>query len=64
MLIDLTEGNHTLTVYVTDSFGNVEGQDVNFNIAQPFPVVTVVTVASLTVFVIDLGLLVYNKKNW
>jgi N-acetylneuraminic acid mutarotase len=46
----LSNGAHFLTVYATDSVGNVGGQTVYFNI-EPFPLLTVAAIVALTIIV-------------
>jgi parallel beta-helix repeat protein len=65
-LSELPNGNHNLTVYVTDLSGNVGASDtVHFTVAvpEPFPATLVAAVSGTSVVVICLGLLVYFKKR-
>jgi hypothetical protein len=64
-LTELTEGEHSLTVYATDYAGNVGATEtVTFTVAkpEPFPTATVVASAA-TVAAISAALLVYFKKR-
>jgi hypothetical protein len=62
-LSELSNGEHNLTLYAQDAAGNVGASEtVYFTIAEPFPIVPVVTV-SVIVAVVSIGLLVYFKKR-
>ena len=70
-LTDLSNGEHNITVYANDTFGNAAAsQTVNFTVAVPppviqsFPAATVATVSGASaVIVVGAGLLVYFKKR-
>jgi outer membrane protein assembly factor BamB len=64
-LTDLSNGQHNLTVYANDTFGNMgESETVTFTVAvpEPFPVVPVVAVAVIAVAV-ALSLLLTRRKQ-
>lgn len=65
-LTDLSNGTHTLTVYVITERGTAS-QTVTFTIEQqqiePFPTALVVAVSGVAVVIIGAGLLVYFKKR-
>ena len=65
-LTGLSNGQHNITVYANDTFGNIgASQTINFKIAKPEPfpaeLVTVVSVAVAVAIVA--GLLVYFRKH-
>jgi hypothetical protein len=60
-LTGLATGDHSLTVYAVDEAGNAgSSETINFYVT-PFP--TTLVIASVTVAVIGIGLLVYFKKR-
>jgi hypothetical protein len=64
-IVNLSNGLHNLTIYATDTFGNMgASQTISFTIAvpEPFPVVLVAAV-SVAVASVAVGLLVYHKKH-
>jgi hypothetical protein len=60
-LTGLLNGNHNVTIYVTDKAGNVASETISFSVEVLFPVVAVA--AASGVAVIGVGLLVYFKKR-
>ncbi len=71
-LIGLTNGVHNVTIYASDSSGNVgASQIVIFNVAQetqqqdpePFPIALVITASGGSLAAVAAGLLVYFKKR-
>ena len=58
----LTNGSHTLTIYATDSVGNIGSETIDFNIA-PFPFVTVAAVASVIIIAFAVGYIFYRNKK-
>ena len=64
-LTNLPYGEHNVTVYATDSVGNIGSRTIDFTIAEPpepFPT-TLVIASVFTVTVVGVGLLVYFKKR-
>jgi hypothetical protein len=64
-LTNLSYGNHNITVYGTDNYGNTgSSETIYFTIAKPEPFPTTLVVASIgAVAVAIVGLLVYFKKR-
>jgi hypothetical protein len=63
-LIWLPNGDHNVTVYATDEFGNTGvSKTIYFNVEAPFPTALVVAVSVATVVMVGIGLLVYFKKR-
>jgi hypothetical protein len=60
-LTSLPNGEHTLTIYVSDVAGNLEAAETIF-IIEPFPTALVAT-ASGSLAIACAGLLVYFKKH-
>jgi hypothetical protein len=62
-LTDLPDGEHNLTVYASDSAGNIGvSETIYFSVKVPFPT-TLVVASIVLVAVIGAGLLVYFKKR-
>jgi N-acetylneuraminic acid mutarotase len=62
-LAGLTNGAHNLTVYATDTVGNMGVSDtVHFSI-EPFPIITVVAVTTSVIIVILASYLVFKRKK-
>jgi hypothetical protein len=60
----LPNGDHNVTVYATDEFGNTGvSKTIHFNVEAPFPTALVVAVSVAAVVVVGIGLLVYFKKR-
>ena len=60
----LPNGDHNVTIYATDEFGNTGvSKTVYFNVEAPVPTALVVAVSVVTVVVVGVGLLVYFKKR-
>jgi hypothetical protein len=65
-LTDLSNGQHNLTVYANDTYGNIGASEVfSFTTAKPesFPTLPAVAVSVFAVVVVVAGLLVYFKKH-
>ena len=68
-LTGLPNGDHNITVYATDQFGNAGASEtINFTIAVPepesFPTILVAVTASVTsLAIVGVGLLIYFKKR-
>jgi hypothetical protein len=68
-LTGLSNGEHNVTVYANDTFGNIgASQPVNFTVALPpemksFPTATVAAVSGASAVVVVAALLVYFKKR-
>ena len=65
-LTGLSNGLHKVTIYATDTYGNMgASQTVNFTIAnqEPFPTATVIVVSIVTVIGVSVGVLVHRKKH-
>ena len=63
-LTDIPYGEHNITVYVTDYFGNIGiSETLFFTIAEPFPTVSMATDSIASVAIICAGLLVCFKKR-
>jgi hypothetical protein len=67
-LANMTYGLHRLTVFASDTLGNLASSEtLNFTIAEPpapFPTIIVIaTVSAASVVVVSVGLLVYFKKR-
>jgi hypothetical protein len=65
-LAGLSDGSHSITVYVKDKAGNVgKSEKVFFTVdtQEPFPTTAVATASGASVAVAGLGLLVYFKKR-
>jgi N-acetylneuraminic acid mutarotase len=65
-IADLSNGLHNVTVYASDTFGNIgASQTINFTIAKPesegFPTVTVAAVLGACVLIVSL--VIYFKKR-
>jgi hypothetical protein len=63
---NLPYGNDKIIVYATNPAGNIgTSQTLTFDIAQPFPTVTVAAIsgAIIVIIVVVAGLLVYFKKH-
>jgi hypothetical protein len=62
-LTGLSDGDHNVTVYATDEFGNTGvSETMYFSVDVPFPTTTVIA-PTVSVAVIGMGLLVYFKKR-
>jgi hypothetical protein len=62
-LAGLTNGAHNLTVYATDTVGNMGTSDtVHFSI-EPFPIITVVAVTTSAIIVVLASYLVFKRKK-
>ncbi|MCJ7762346.1 hypothetical protein MUP38_02685 [Candidatus Bathyarchaeota archaeon] len=62
-LAGLTNGAHNLTVYATDTVGNMGASDtVHFSI-EPFPIITVVAITTSAIIVILASYLVFKRKK-
>jgi N-acetylneuraminic acid mutarotase len=62
-LAGLTNGAHNLTVYATDTVGNMGFSDtVHFSI-EPFPIITVVAVTTSVIIVVLASYLVFKRKK-
>jgi hypothetical protein len=62
-LTGLPNGDHNVTVYATDEFGNTGVSKITyFSVEVPFPT-TLVAVAIVAVVVVSVGSLVYFKKR-
>lgn len=62
-LTELPNGDHNVTVYATDEFGNTGASEtMYFSVLEPFPA-TLVIASVITVAVVGVGLLVYFKKR-
>jgi len=63
-LTGLSSGQHNITVYANDTFGNMgTSETISFTTPEPFPVMPV-TAASIAVIIIAAaGLLIYSKKH-
>ena len=61
-LTELSNGEHSIVVYATDEAGNTASQTIYFNIAEPFPTLTVVLV-SIAIVMVAVGILVYFKRR-
>jgi hypothetical protein len=62
-LTGLTNEEHSLTIYATDSAGNTDASEtINFN-QTPFPTSIVMASVAATVVAACAGLLVYFKKR-
>jgi hypothetical protein len=65
-LTGLSNGEHNVTVYANDTFGNIGASEtVNFTVAvpEPFPAVPVAAASGASVAVVGVGLQVYFKKR-
>jgi N-acetylneuraminic acid mutarotase len=63
-LSGLPNGNHNLTVYATDQYGNTgTSETISFSVEVPFPTTLVAVASGAAVAVIGIGLLVYLKKR-
>jgi parallel beta-helix repeat protein len=64
-LTGLPNGDHNVTVYATDQFGNAGASETSyFNVDAPEPFPTTLVIASvITVAVVGVGLFVYFKKR-
>ena len=68
-LTGLSNGEHNITVYANDTFGNIgTSQTVNFTVALPpelksFPTAMVTAVAAVSAVAVSAGLMVYFKKH-
>ena len=62
-LTSLPFGEHNITVYVTDYFGNIgKSEPISFTIAEPFPT-TLVASASIVTIVVVAVFLLYLRKH-
>jgi hypothetical protein len=61
-LSGLSAGEHTLTVYATDTSGNESSETIHFTIAPPFPLALIIASIAI-VAVAGCCLLVYFKKQ-
>jgi hypothetical protein len=60
----LPNGDHNVTVYATDEFGNTGvSKTIYFDVEAPFPTVLVVAVSVAAVVVVGMGLFIYLKKR-
>jgi hypothetical protein len=63
-LTDLPNGDHNVTVYATDEFGNTGASEtIYFKVDVPFPTTLVAALTVVSVFVIVVALTVYFKKR-
>ncbi|MGD0645402.1 MAG: hypothetical protein ABSA75_10905 [Candidatus Bathyarchaeia archaeon] len=67
-LTGLSYGEHNITVYANDTFGNVgSSQTITFIIAKPeaksFPTATAAAVSGVSAVIVIAGLMVYFKKH-
>lgn len=62
-LTGLTEGEHTITVYVWDAAGNVGASETLTFTVESFPAVPVAVASLGSIAVVGVGLLVYFKKR-
>ena len=68
-LTGLSNGEHNITVYANDTFGNAAAsQTVNFTVAVPpviqsFPAATVAAASGVSAVVVIAGLMVYFRKR-
>ena len=65
-LTNLTDGEHSLTVYATDEAGNTGASETiyfNVEVPEPFPTVPVAAASVAAVVVVGAGLLIYFKKR-
>lgn len=65
-LTSLSQGEHNITVYATNSAGSIGASEtINFTVAkepESFPTATAVAASGVSAAVISVGLLVYLKK--
>jgi hypothetical protein len=65
----LVNGNHTLTIYAKDGFGNIGNQTVNFTINNPqtgilgSPVTIVIIAILVAIVCLIVGLLLYRRRR-
>jgi N-acetylneuraminic acid mutarotase len=63
-LTELSSGNHTVTIYANDTFGNIQAsKTISFNIAGQFPATLVATVAGAAAVVVAATVILYAKKR-
>jgi hypothetical protein len=65
-LTDLPNGDHNVTIYATDEFGNIGASETVYfsvEVPEPFPTLQVVAVSVAIVAVVAIGLLIYFKKR-
>jgi hypothetical protein len=65
-LTELPNGDHNVTVYAADQFGNTGASQIIYfsvEVPEPFPTALVATASGASVAVVGIGLLVYFKKR-
>jgi hypothetical protein len=65
-LAGLPNGEHNLTIYATDTAGNIGSSETMYftvDVPEPFPTVPVATASVVAAVVVGAGLLVYFKKR-
>jgi hypothetical protein len=63
-LTGLSEGEHNITFYATDTYGRIGASEtITFTIAEPFPTTLVIAASGASIAAIGLALLVYFKKR-
>jgi len=64
--LNLTKGNHNLTVYAVDINGNIGGSNtISFNVIEPqqYLIYPIVTISAIVITLIILALLIKKRKN-
>jgi len=60
----LPNGNHNLTVYATDQYGNTgTSETISFSVEVPFPTTLVAVASAVSVSAVGLGVLFYFKRS-
>ena len=62
-LSGLANGEHTLTIYATDTSGNASSETVSFTVAIPFPVEWIIAITVAAVAVCGSLLFYFKKKS-
>jgi hypothetical protein len=65
-LTNLTDGEHSLTVYATDEAGNTGASETIYfrvEVPEPFPTTLIIAASAASATVIAVGLMVYFKKR-
>jgi hypothetical protein len=65
-LTGLTNGEHSVTVYTNDTYGNMGASETihfNANVPEPFPTALIIAASAASAAIITVGLLVYFKKR-